>query len=254
MPTDQAAIRAALLDASQPVPSGLTDPDGATAGKRFAVYRNNIAVSLTEALRTGFPILRRLLGDDNFDRMAGLYLRAAPPDTPLMMHYGATLPAFLAGFAPLQHIGYLPDVARLELALRRSYHAADAVPIDPARLAAMAPDDLMRARLSFAPALELIRSPWPLFDIWRFNTEDGAPKPVAHAQDVLVLRREFDPEPHPLSPAAGQWLETAHAGAPMGDAQDAALALDPEFDLGALLTLLLDGHAITDISKTPHKD
>ena len=52
--SDQSAFAAALMDPTQPAPEGLRDPFGGPAGKRFDVYRNNVAVSLTEALETGF--------------------------------------------------------------------------------------------------------------------------------------------------------------------------------------------------------
>lgn len=246
--TDQTHFRAALLDAARPVPPGLLDGHGAPAGRRFSVYRNNVAVSLTEALRTGFPVLQKLLGAGNFDQLAGLFLRAHPPSSPLMMHYGAEMPHFLEGFAPLQHLGYLADVARLELALRRSYHAADAAPLDPAELASLPPADIPNARLAFAPATQLIVSPWPLYDIWRFNTEDGAPKPQAVAQSVLVARPEFDPQPHALSPADAAFCAAAMSGQTIGHAVVAAEAEDAAFDLTPLLGLLLSQHVLTQLT------
>ena len=247
MSVDQTSFRAALLDAAQPVPDGLIDASEAPAGKRFSVYRNNVAVSLTEALRTGFPVLCKLLGDQNFDRLDGLFLRAHPPSSPLMMHYGADIPEFLSAFTPLQHLGYLPDVARLELALRQSYHAADMPAFDPAALAALPPERLMGARLQLAPAVILLSSEWPLYDLWHFNTSDGAPKPRAIAQDVLITRPDYDPAPHPLSKAEGAWLATIKDGGTLGAAQDAAAERDPGFDLTPLLSQLIAGQAITKL-------
>ena len=244
MGVTQADFRAALLDGAIGRPSGLTDSAGRAAGRRFDVYRNNVAVSLTEALAAGFPATVKLLGETNFKSVAGVFLRQSPPATPLMMHYGAGFPEFLAGFPPLAHLGYLGDVAALELALRRSYHAADAAPMAPDNLAAIPPDAMPDVTFTFAPAVELIRSPWHVHAIWAFNMDDG-PKPEAIAQDVLVLRPAFDPEPHPLPPGAYEALSALMNGQPLGTAADRGTAAHGAFDLGALLAQLLAGNALT---------
>ncbi|APX13690.1 HvfC/BufC N-terminal domain-containing protein [Tateyamaria omphalii] len=252
MTTTQAAFRAALLDPERAVPEGLTDPAGQQTTRRFAVYRNNVTVALINALRTGFPVLCKLLGDQNFDQLARLFARAHPPNSPMMMHYGEALPAFLDGFKPLAHIGYLPDVARLELALRRSYHAADSAPFDASRLGAVPADVLMQTRLRLAPAAQFVPSRWPIFDIWRYNTEPDAPKPHGIAQPVLVTRAQFDPAPHPLTSAQAAWLQAISDDQTLEAAVDAATTIDPEFDLGPLLSLLIQQGALTDIT-TPEE-
>ncbi|MEL6102273.1 MAG: DNA-binding domain-containing protein [Pseudomonadota bacterium] len=247
MTSDQSTFRNALLDPSAPVPDGLNDGAGHPAGRRFSVYRNNVAVSLTEALETGFPVLRKLLGHETFKRLCAVFLRAHPPQSPLMMHYGQDMPAFLAGFDPLRDLGYLADVARLELGLRASYHAADSNAIDPARFGEFDEAALMAARLTLAPAVVHVPSPWPLHDIWAYNTIDSAPKPQAVAQSVLITRPEFDPQPHALDPAQNAWMGAITADETLGGAHDAALAIDPDFDLAPLLGLLLQTNAITDL-------
>ncbi|MEY8839921.1 putative DNA-binding domain-containing protein [Cribrihabitans sp. XS_ASV171] len=252
MTVSQEAFHGALLDPARAHPKGLCDGQARPAGRRFDVYRNNVAVSLTEALHEGFPVIAKLLGPQNMDALAGLYLRQHPPASPLMMRYGAEFPDFLASLPQLSHLGYLPDVARLELVLRRAYHASDAEPIDPQALA-IAPKALMDATLTFAPAVQLIRSPWPIHAIWRFNTEDGAPKPVAGPQDVIVTRPEYDPVPRLLPQGGADWIAAVQAGESLAAAQDRALALTPDFDLAALLALLLGDSALSSLShRKPH--
>lgn len=243
----QSAFAAALLDPALPVPEGLRDPQGRPAGRRFAVYRNNVAVSLTEALATGFPVLAALLGDEFFRAMAGVYLRAHPPRSRLMALYGADMPGFLAGFAPVAHLPYLPDVARLELALRESYHAADAAPIDPVRVAALPPERLMAARLRLAPSVRLIRSDWPLHGIWAANSV-GAPAPAMRAESVLVARSGFDPAPHLLPAGGADFLAAILRGDPIATALTTA---GEAHDLAATLGLLIATGAIADLEESP---
>ncbi len=54
---DQTTLRRAILDPLATVPDGITDDRGRPALRRFAVYRNNVVVSLTEALETAFPVV-----------------------------------------------------------------------------------------------------------------------------------------------------------------------------------------------------
>ncbi|MDC0660714.1 DNA-binding domain-containing protein [Leisingera sp. SS27] len=247
MSVSQTEFTRAMMDAGQPVPDGLIDHQDQPAGRRFSVYRNNVAVSLTEAMHSAFPVIAKLLGKQNMDGLAGIYLRQHPPSSPLMMFYGEHFPAFLEGMEQLQHLGYLGDEARLELALRRAYHAADAAPITPDALGALTPDQLMNTRLTLAPAVQVICSPWPIHAIWRFNTKDGASKPEARAEDVLVTRPEFDPIPQILPPGGAIWIRALMQGATIGEALEQAAAADETFDLGATLALLLQGGAITGL-------
>lgn len=246
MSDDQTLFRAALMNPEAAVPAGLQDALGRAAGRRFNVYRNNVAYSLTEALHQGFPVLARILGVQNMNALAAEFLRAHPPQSPLMMHYGAALPDYLAQVPQLANAPYLPDLARLELALRRSYHAADAAPIPPEALA-IEPELLLKSRLELAPAAELIRSDWPIFGIWHYHSTDGAPEPAGGAEDVLITRPEFDPVPVLLPPGGADWIAALGAGHTIGAAHDAALSSTPDFDLGATLGLLLQGGVLTSL-------
>lgn len=248
MTVSQDSFRDALLDADKPVPDGLRDGNDAPAGARFSVYRNNVVLSLTEAMATAFPLISKLLGGETFNRLAGFFVRAHPPSSPLMMFYGEALPEFLEHFQPLAHIGYLADCARLDLARRQAYHAADAPAFDPASLQSEGVNDM---RLTLAPATQIIRSPWPLYDIWRFNTEEGAPKPRAVAQDVLITRPEFDPQVQLLPTGAALWLQSLAAGASFEHALETTMEQIPDFDLASALTLTLTAGAF---AQDPKKD
>jgi hypothetical protein len=239
----QAAFRAAILDAALPVPEGLLDSNSEPAGRRFAVYRNNVVVSLTEAAAVAFPLLRKLLGAQNFEKLAAAFVRKHPPQSPLMMHYGIAMPAFIEATEALAHLGYLPDCARLDLAMRRSYHAADAAELDAVVFAD--PEALPGLRLDLAPATQILKSAWPLYDLWRYNMEPDAPKPRAMAQDVLITRPEFDPAPHLLPEGAADWLSLLAEWHTLAEATERVVTRSPSFDLTQALSLALETQTFT---------
>lgn len=244
----QSTFRAALIDPTAPVPEGVLDSRGRAASKRFDIYRNNVIVSLKEAMQASFPAIAALIGPQNFATVSDLFVRQHPPSDPRMMLYGDKFPAFLTEFKPLSHLGYLADLARLEQARRVSYHAGDATPIDPALFGETPPERLASARIRLAPAVQIISAPWPILDIWNFALTPGAPQPLGHAQEVIVLRPDYDPVLH-LAPSGGATLlKLLGAGQALGTALAMVHDAVPDFDFPALLGTLLSGGAICDLS------
>ncbi|MBP0481703.1 DNA-binding domain-containing protein [Sagittula salina] len=241
------ALSRPLMDPGGPAPDGLTDAQGRAAPRRLAVYRNNVVHGLKQALSAGFPACHALLGAENFDRLASVYAREHPPSDPRMPLYGARFSAFLVTRPDLAHMPWLPDVARLEYSLRLSYRAADSVPIQASCLQSLPPEALGRVRFTFASALRLLRSPWPLRQIHRHALNPSTPPPRPEAEDLLITRPALDPRIDLLSPGGAACLAALMRGQPLGSAIDAGAAYRG-FELEPLLTLLLSAAAITGVA------
>ncbi|WP_417259299.1 DNA-binding domain-containing protein [Celeribacter sp.] len=233
------AFIAAALDPTAPVPNGIVGADGHPTTKRFNVYRNNIVVGLKDALATGFPAVKSLVGDAFFDAMAGECVRQSPPTSPLMTEFGAAFPAFIATFPPAASLPYLADVARLEWAMRQAYHAADAAPVAADRLT---DPEAFFARVTLAPAVQMVRSAYPICDIR--EAAFGGPAPKGGAQDALITRPEFDPIVTPFPSGTAAVIDALHAGETLG----AAIEHAPQsLDLTSFIGALLSGGAITHL-------
>ena len=248
-----ADFAAALLDAERPVPMGLTTQDGRPRGKRFAVYRNNVVSGLVRALKTRFPAVERLVGEEFFAAMARLFVTQHPPRSPLLMCYGDDLPDFIQDFPPAAELPYLGDVARIEAARTRAYHAADARPINPARLATIAPMALMRMRVTLHPSAEVVRSAHPAVTIWAMNAGVLEPGPIDNwrPQDALVLRPELEVEVRELPPGGAAFLAALARSETLAAAAEAGAADHEGFDLVANLAGLIGSGLVTNLSFEP---
>ena len=195
-----------------------------------------MAVSLSDALEAAFPVIKALVGDEFFRALAGVALRQFPPRTPMMAEFGQDMPAFLETFPPVAHLPYLADVARIENAVRRAYHAKDVMALDADQLGQMDPETLGDAIFVLAPGVTLLRSKYPVGTVWK-NNQTGAQqeRPVA-AEDVLISRPGFDPMLDILPTGALDFLLAMDGTATLATALDAA----PDgFDFAETLPLCL---------------
>ena len=141
---------------------------GAPDARRFAVYRNNVAVGLIGALEARYPVSRRIAGDDLFRAMARAFVRAHKPRSPVMIAYGEDFPDSPPPMSLRRGATALPsaDVARLENAWVEAYHAEDAPAATVGELAELSPDCLPGTRIAFHPAARLLRFATPAASIW----------------------------------------------------------------------------------------
>lgn len=214
---------AALVDPAEAVPVGVNGRRAVTDTKRFAVYRNNVHVSLVEALAKRYPVVGRLVGDDFFRGMARVYVASHKPASPLLIHYGADFADFIAGFAPAATIAYLADVARLESAWLEAYHAADAAPLDIAALMALPPERLPGLRLRPHPATRLVVSSFPIGSIWSAHRSDPV-QPIGHAraETVLLVRPAADVGVHVMPSGDTGFIAALIAGRSVAEAAASA--------------------------------
>jgi hypothetical protein len=250
----QAAWPQALLDPDVPAPAGLTSWNGSDPVQRFAVYRNNVIVSLVDALADTFPATQSLLGEEFFRAMAREFVRANPPRSPVLTFYGQEFPAFIAAFPPAFALPYLPDLARLELAYVSAFFAADAAPLDAAALAAILqqPDQLVGLVLHLHPSLSVLSSPFAVVSLWAAHQGDfdisevhpEAPEGawvLRHEQAVKVLR---------MSHGDCRFISAIQTNTPLGPAAEMASQVDTEYELTRCLTVLLREQAVIAYTNT----
>jgi hypothetical protein len=247
----------ALLDPSLAVPQGLSTWNHSDPAKRLAVYRNNVMVSLVDALAQTFPVTQQLVGEAFFRAMAQVFVRTDPPRTRVLAHHGQALPGFIAQFPPATGLPYLADVAQLEWQRLQALHAADASAVEPATIAALLADAerLPQVRWQPHPSLHLLRSPHAVVSLWAAHQPGSGiaieDVDVASPESALIFRSDLDVMV--LQADAGLTALTASLldNVAFGSAIDQALSADPAFDPSQAMAVLIR-HGLLIGARHPH--
>ena len=245
----------ALLDPHRGTPTTISGPNGKAADKRYNVYRNNVTVSLIDALAATFPATLRITGADFFRAMARFYVRATAPTSPLLFEYGRDFPDFIEAYEYARPVPHLPDVARIERAWLDAYHAGDAEPLRPEVLAAIPSEGLANTVLTAHPATRIIRSRYPAVSIFAAYRSESPFGQIAAAnpEDALVTRPELDVVVRHLPAGGAAFLMHLIAGEPLSSAVTAALTESPDFDLPGNIAGMLAAGAFTTVLETDHE-
>ena len=224
---------AALVKDDRPIP----------AAQRLSIYRNNTRLGLADPLAANFPVVRQLVGEAFFARMAGDFILAHPPSRPELLMYGQEFPAFIADYPAAASVPYLADMARLELAWNFAYNAAEREPMAAIALTRFAPEELESLRLVPHPSLRFVASLFPVMAIWQAHQSEDAPIEAIDLQAgsdmLLVYRPREAPLIRKVGAGAFDFVMALAAGQNLTAACNSALAGDPDFNIGAELASLL---------------
>ncbi len=244
----EATFSAALLDPARPCPAGLVAWNGSDPAPRLAVYRNNVVASLIDALATTFPVVHQLVGTDFFRAMAAVFVRQAPPSSPVLTRYGDGFAAFVRHFGPAAGLPYLADVACLEFARVRAYHAADATPVTTEAIGRVLAcrEAIGDLTLVLHPSVSLVRSRHAVVSIWNAHQEREVPDEVDpdRPESALILRADSSVVVLEARGAA-DFIDALQRGSRLSDAANGAAAMEPSFDLSTALGFLITHGAIS---------
>lgn len=204
--------------------------------RRLQVYRNNMLISLTEALRALYPVIYRLVGDGFFRYAAARYIRCHPSASGNLHDFGGRFADFLRTFEPASSLAYLPDVASLEWAYHQVFHADGHPPLDRAALSRIPEDRYGELAFRLHPASRLLTSNYPILRIWQVNQEDYTGDQTVDLAEggvrLLVIRRDnLDIEIHALEEGEFALLQTLAEGDSLATACEHALNAQADFDL-----------------------
>ncbi len=213
--------------------------DAFTGEERLRIYRNNAVESLTAALGGVYPVVRRLVGDGFFRFASHRFTRRHPSRSGNLHDFGRHFSAFLGSFPPAAGLAYLGDVARLEWARHRAFHAAGHPAFPLGRLAEVPAAHQAELRFVLHSAAQLIASPFPVARLWELNSssglDDASVDLASGGEHLLVNRPELDVSVQRLSPGEYAFLRAIDARQCLREACDVATAAEPGLDVGACL-------------------
>jgi hypothetical protein len=222
-------------------PKGVVAAPGKGVVKRYDVYRNNVTVSLIDALAAIYPAVQRITGVEFFRAMARSHVRATPPSSPLLFEYGRDFPAFIETYEHALDMPWLADTARIERAWLDAYHAADTAPLAAEAFAGIDPGSLAHVCFVPHPATRIVRSRYPAVAIFAMNRAAGPVTPLysSDAEDALVTRPEYDVIVSRLPAGSAAFLLALFEGMPLGAAAQAGFDESDTFDLPASLAAMI---------------
>ncbi|HLK86819.1 MAG TPA: DNA-binding domain-containing protein [Candidatus Binataceae bacterium] len=201
-----------------------------TPTQRLEIYANAYFYRILDCLKDDFPATLATVGADNFHNLITGYLIAHPPTRPSIAHAGDYLPEFLRDHPMREEWPFLADLARLEGALLKVFHAANAEELTIEAMRSVPAGQWPALRMRTHPAVVILDCEWRVDELLRdFEKTAGAnvlalPAPVRERTSVLVWRQSLRVHYRRLEDVERAALGLAREGAPFTTICDAVAA------------------------------
>lgn len=196
-----------------------------TPAERLAIYQGMYPLRMVEALQSDYEALQHFLGDERFEQLVQAYVQVHPSRSYTLNRLGDRFAEFVLEAPGLTRRGFLHDLARLELAISDVFDGPQTPSLTSEAIAAVAPADWERARLSPIDAFRLLAFRYNANDYLQSVRDDDHkhPRPKLKSSWLAVYRRDYDVYRLELSRPAHDLLADLCAGTRLGDALSAAM-------------------------------
>lgn len=207
----------------------LNDQAGDPGIERVEVYAEGYPARIREALLECYPAIHKILGEAVFTDLALKFSSSRN-----FRHYNLgrvadDLPDFLQISEWHEPFPFLRDLANLELAVQKSFHAEIKPVATGADFSEKAASDGENLIFNFQPHVFGVRSHWPILDIWnarKLPPQEIKIKVEGRPQAVLVYRRGEQVVCQKAEPLEIGVLQSLIEGNPLGKAFDVMTEAD----------------------------
>jgi len=256
--------------------------------KRLSVYRNGFYKGCVDALAANFPMCEKFVGSETFKRIACVYVDHFPPEQGTLVGYGQNFPGFLGDFIAASETQpetvklspALVDLARLDYAWLMSLMSADATQTLTAEKISWLVEvghDFTQAVVKLNASVALLRvNPGTLNQWIGLKTNSGVAESIENsavegefnsiselmredsvlAVDIVMFWRvQGAVQARSLSAPEIALMATLQGeGGVLERAFDAALAIDPDFEVSDVFSACLQNEILEiDMAKYNYK-
>jgi hypothetical protein len=220
---------------------------------RLAIYRNNYFASLIDVLKDTFPTILKLVGNDFFSMLCKEYIKNEPPNSPILIDYGYSLPHFIEGFSALSNFPYMADVAQLDYLRHQAYYTEDATTLTSADYAHFDVASLGAALIYLHPSVSLFSSNYAAFSIWD-NNQTGSKEEVNanKSEAVLIYRHAEEIITSKLETGLFTFLYNLQQQRSFSQSLEAAFDADAEFNPAEAVNYLISSGLSTKVVCKEH--
>ncbi|MCV2401802.1 DNA-binding domain-containing protein [Marinomonas sp. C2222] len=217
---------------------------------RMNVYRNNVVVSLVDALGDIFPVSRTVVGEEFFHAMARVYVMENQPNSPVISEYGGNFSDFIRQFEPAKGVPFLADLAALEYAMLTLTNSEEFETLEHEAIsqAFSSVEDPSGLTLSLPPTTQILESPFALGSLYRAHFSDDQQSlnqiDINKAEYLLLVKSHLYSQLHVLSRDEALFIK----GLTQNKNLEEALPESETFDLGEVLAKLIQWKVITAIT------
>jgi hypothetical protein len=252
----QREMQRALLGEERAIEAHIADTPPLTKEARLGIYRHAYVTRLVEALREYYPVLYQILGDEDFDALGAVFVRAHPSVHRSIRWYGRELAAFLQAESPFAEQPILAEIASFEWRLAESFDSADSDILDRGTVAGLAPGEWADLAFRFHPSVQQLTLEWNTVAVWKaVSAEESPPTPrrSSDAVEWLIWRRDLENYFRSIDSVEATALDAALAGRNFAQICD-ALALElPEEEVplraASLIATWLDSGLLSGLGR-----
>ncbi len=180
----------------------LNDQSGDPGIKRMDVYAEGYPARICEALTEAYPAVLKVLGAGVFNDLAAEFSKSRAFEHYNLNAVAPFFPNFLRLSPWQESFPFLNDLADLERAVHLAFHAESQTPATPEDFSKKAVVDGENLIFRFQPHVFVIRSFWPILDIWsarhlppekiKIEVENRPQAVLVHRQGEQVFCQKAD--------------------------------------------------------------